>query len=227
MFADKGYGRDDDALAVSPGALDLVIGGRPDPFQAPDLTLVAHHGIEFGHCQFAHDGGGGLPHLFLVRITAFDDTLGQTVRRQQQAPVDLAVRAVHGGADALRGGADKARLVRIAANFGGRLLQPRPLRRPRPVLQRRARGGAGELRIQRQKHDFIRAIRLDRHRRAVAEGVPVAHGNEGLRLHITVRQRRFQRARLLLRFRHDGRAAADLGIDLARNRRAAFGDEPA
>ena len=44
MFADKGDGRDDDALVVASGAPDFGIGGGADPLQRSDPALVADVG---------------------------------------------------------------------------------------------------------------------------------------------------------------------------------------
>ena len=56
--------------------------------------------------------------------------------------------------------------------------------------------------------------------------MPAAHGDKGLRLHAVAAQRRFQRIGLLAGFLEDGRAAADMVIDLARHRRAPPRDQP-
>ena len=46
MFADKGDGRDDHALAFRAGAADFGIGRGPDPFQRPDPALIADRPVQ-------------------------------------------------------------------------------------------------------------------------------------------------------------------------------------
>jgi hypothetical protein len=87
-------------------------------------------------------------------------------------------------------------------------------------------GGGGILRIERQKHDLIGVKRPDRPRRAIAEGMPVTHGDKSFGFDVITRQHRFQRVALLAGLLEDRRTASDLGIDFAGDGRAALGNQP-
>jgi hypothetical protein len=82
------------------------------------------------------------------------------------------------------------------------------------------------LRIEGQQDDTIGIPRFHIACRLRAERLPIAHGNESARVMALQCQRLFQRTGLGLCFLKDGGAAANLGIDLASNRRSPSGDEP-
>ena len=84
---------------------------------------------------------GRLLDLTLIGVAFFDNALGQAMGREQQPPADIAARAFHRPANLPGRGADKARLIGIAADGLVRRRQAGLAHRSPPILQRRGGGG--------------------------------------------------------------------------------------
>ena len=104
--------------------------------------------------------------------------------RRPVAGASCARAACHGGAQQRGGGGDVARVGRVAAQRGGLRHQPDARGRLAPRGQRTAGRRGGILRIQRQQHDRVRLPVAHRLRGLIAERMPIAHGDEALRIEL-------------------------------------------
>ena len=234
MLRDEGDRHHHEAHSLAPGALDLLLGRRSDPFERSHTALIANLPVEDARPERLYHGGTGLLDLPLIGIAARHDRLRQTMRREEntrpRAGLADLLRLRQTGAHQLGCGLHEARLPRIAAHERGGYLQPGARRRLAPSRPGGRRRGRRELRIERQQHDALGIPRFHGRRRLVGEGCPVAHRDEGFH-RPEIAERCLKRPRLRLRVREKRRASTHLAVDLARHGRATprdqLGDRPA
>src|SRR5487761_1217858 len=81
VLGDEGARRDADAAALAAGHADLVLGGRHQPFERADATLISDAHVEHRSPPTRAPPRGGRLDLPLIGVAAIDDALRQAVRR--------------------------------------------------------------------------------------------------------------------------------------------------
>ncbi len=224
MFGDKGNGRYDERNPVAPGATDLVVGCRADPFQRADTALITDPPIEPRPIERGDHCSGGRFHLVRIGVSRPHDPFRQSMRGEQNTRWSSRIRRiVERAADKTGQRFDETFLTRVATDEARGAIEPMaPCRFP-PVGEGRGCRRRGELRIERQTDDLVRSPICNVARRFSAPRVPVAHRNETAMLRS---EGSFQGPRLRFGVGEQWRAATQAPIDRSRNLRPPPGNHP-